>query len=116
MRHIGILFVSTGLFIFLSATIGFLRFPDFYTRMHATGKGDTGGLLFLMVGLAFLYLSENLGLRGLFQAVKMLSIVVFWFLATPTATHMLMRSAFESNVRPWTRTGRTIRERDDMGA
>ena len=38
---IAVLFIVTGLIFFLGAAIGLLRFPDFYTRMHAAGKGDT---------------------------------------------------------------------------
>lgn len=115
MIYLSLFFLIGGLFIFFSATIGFLRFPDFYTRMHATGKGDTCGMLFFMIGLVLYYLFENPNLNGIIQVVKMLSILVFWFLASPTATHMILRSAFESKVKPWARYGRTIREKDDLG-
>jgi len=37
---------------FLAATIGLLRFPDFYTRLHATGKGDTLAVLLSLIGLS----------------------------------------------------------------
>ena len=30
-----------GLIFFLGTAVGMVRFPDFYTRMHAAGKGDT---------------------------------------------------------------------------
>ena len=45
-----------SLFFFTTATIGFLRFPDFYSRMHATGKGDTLGILLALLGLAIYHL------------------------------------------------------------
>ena len=35
-----ILFMVVGLFFFFGTTIGILRFPDFYCRTHAAGKGD----------------------------------------------------------------------------
>ena len=35
-----ILLICAGTFFFTTATIGLFRFPDFYSRMHATGKGD----------------------------------------------------------------------------
>ena len=41
MDVLGYILISTGLVFFLGTTIGLLRFPDFYTRMHAAGKGDT---------------------------------------------------------------------------
>ena len=37
-----IIFMAGGLFFFTTATIGLLRFPDFFSRLHATGKGNTG--------------------------------------------------------------------------
>ena len=54
-----IFFVVTGIFFFFAATIGFLRFPDFYSRMHATGKGDTFGILLSLIGLSIYNLFDN---------------------------------------------------------
>jgi multicomponent Na+:H+ antiporter subunit G len=107
-----ILLVVAGVFFFFAATIGFLRFPDFYSRMHATGKGDTFGLFLSLLGLAIYNLYDNPSwYLGIVQSVKLLSIVIFWFLASPTATHALLRSAFESGVMPWTKDGKPIVER-----
>lgn len=107
-----IFFLLAGLFFFFAATVGFLRFPDFYARMHACGKGDTFGLLLLLVGLALFNLFDNPSwYKGVVQSVKLLSIAIFWFLASPTATHALLRSAFQSGVMPWTKDGRAVVER-----
>lgn len=111
-----IFFVSAGVFFFLAATIGFLRFPDFYSRMHATGKGDTLGLLLSLIGLSIYNLYDNPSwYLGVVQSLKLISIAAFWFLASPTATHALLRSAFESGVMPWTKDGRPIIERVEDG-
>jgi len=110
---IAIVFVVGGIFFFFAATVGFLRFPDFYARMHATGKGDTFGLFLSVFGLAIYNLFDNPSwYAGVVQSVKLVSIAVFWFLASPTATHALLRSAFESGVMPWTKDGTAVRERD----
>lgn len=107
-----IFLVVTGIFFFFAATIGFLRFPDFYSRMHATGKGDTFGILLSLVGLSIYNLYDNPSwYLGVVQSVKLISIAVFWFLASPTATHALLRSAFESGIMPWTKDGKPIVER-----
>ena len=97
-----------GLFVFMIATIGFLRFPDFYTRMHATAKGDTLGTLLFVVGLALYTLHYGFHWLGIVQSVKLISIAVFWFLASPTATHALLRSALESDLIPWTKDGKVV--------
>jgi multicomponent Na+:H+ antiporter subunit G len=107
-----IILVVVGIFFFFTATIGFLRFPDFYSRMHATGIGDTLGLLLTLIGLSIYNLYDNPSwYLGVVQSIKLISIAVFWFLASPTATHALLRSAFESGVMPWTKDGKPVIER-----
>lgn len=111
-----IFFVAAGIFFFFAAAIGFLRFPDFYSRMHATGKGDTFGLLLSLIGLSIYNLYENPSwYLGVVQSIKLMSIAVFWFVASPAATHALLRSAFESGVMPWTKDGKPIVERTEGG-
>jgi multicomponent Na+:H+ antiporter subunit G len=111
---LAIFLVVAGIFFFFAATVGFLRLPDFYSRMHATGKGDTFGVLLSLLGLSIYNLLENpTWYMGVVQTVKVLSIAVFWFLASPTATHALLRSAFESGVMPWTKDGKPVIERGE---
>lgn len=102
------LLLAAGLFLFFAATVGFLRFPDFYTRMHATGKGDTLAMLLSLIGLAAYNLSESPTWPGVVQSVKLFSIAVFWFIASPTATHAVLRSAFQAGVIPWSKDGQVI--------
>lgn len=45
-------FLIGGLFFFLAGTLGLLRFPDVYSRLHAVTKADTLGLGLLVVGLS----------------------------------------------------------------
>lgn len=45
-------FLLGGVFFFLAGTIGLLRFPDAYCRLHAVTKADTLGLGLLVVGLS----------------------------------------------------------------
>lgn len=88
-------FLLTGIFFFFTATIGLLRLPDFYSRLHATGKGDTLAVLFSLVGLA---IYEGLTITS----IKILLIAVFVFLAQPTATHAISRAAFRCHIQPYT--------------
>jgi multicomponent Na+:H+ antiporter subunit G len=98
---VSIVFILAGTFFFFSGTIGFLRFPDFYTRMHATGKCDTLGALFSLTGMA-LYNGFSL------TSVKIILIAVLVFFTSPTATHALLRAAFDSEVKPWTKDGKSV--------
>ena len=88
--------VGLGVFFLLMGAVGLLRFPDFYTRMHAAGKCDTLGTLLVVTGLAF---HGGVGL----PSVKMLLIAVFIFLTSPTATHAIARAALKNNVALWTK-------------
>jgi multicomponent Na+:H+ antiporter subunit G len=88
--------ILLGIFLFASGTLGLIRLPDFYCRMHATGKCDTLGALLALIGLA-IYNGFNL------VSLKIIFIVVFIFLANPTATHAIGRAALVTRVKPWTK-------------
>ena len=100
MTFLAIVLVLSGVFFLIMGGVGLLRFPDFYTRMHAAGKCDTLGVLLVLIGLA---LFEGLTL----SSAKILLIAVFMFMTSPTATHAIARSAFTNKVRLWTTEGRT---------
>ncbi len=101
MSEIGVIVLSVicilgGIFFFTTATIGLLRFPDFFARLHATGKGDTLAVLLCLIGLA---VYEGISLTGL----KIVFIAVFMALAQPTATHAISRAALRRGIQPWTK-------------
>lgn len=45
-------FCIVGAFFFLAGTVGLLRFPDTFSRLHALTKADNLGLGFIVLGLA----------------------------------------------------------------
>ena len=95
---ISIIFLLAGFFFFFAATIGLIRFPDFFCRLHATGKGDTLAVLLCLIGLSIF---EGVSLTSL----KILFIAVFMFLAQPTSTHAISRAAIRCGQEPWTKKG-----------
>lgn len=88
-----------GAFLFVVAAIGILRFPDFFARMHPAGKSDTFGNALVLVGLMVF---EGFTLVSL----KLLFIVIFIFIANPTATHALAKAALADGLVPWTKGDR----------
>jgi multicomponent Na+:H+ antiporter subunit G len=102
MDIVVIVLTATGLLFFFATTIGLLRLPDFYSRMHAAGKGDTLSSLLMLLALV-LYEFHEISLANLLVALKILLIVVFIFMASPTATHAIIDAGFESGVQPWTK-------------
>jgi len=91
--------LGVGIFFLLVGSIGLLRFPDFYTRLHATGKCDTlgGGLIILgaLIYHFFQYPETPL------VPAKLAFLIFFIFMANPTATHALMKAAYKTGLKPW---------------
>ena len=96
MSYVVIGLVLLGVFFLIMGTIGMLRFPDFYTRMHAAGKCDTMGSLLIVIGLA-LHGGATLG------SAKIIAIAVFIFITSPTATHAIAKAAHKNRVPMWTK-------------
>ncbi len=96
MTVVAVVLVCSGVFFFLTGALGLLRFPDFYTRMHAAGKCDTLGTLLALTGLA-VYGGLDLA------SVKILLTAFFVFLTSPTATHAMARAALKNNMPLWTK-------------
>jgi len=91
-----------GIFFFFGTTIGLIRFPDFYSRMHAAGKGDTLASFLMLLGLG-VYNLHDLSIGSLLVLAKIIFISVFIFIASPTATHAIMDAGYETKVKYWTR-------------
>lgn len=88
--------LALGVFFSLTGGVGVLRMPDFYTRAHCAGKGDTLGQFLILVGLAVAARWEHPG-----ATVRLFLIILFIFITSPTATHALCRAAQLDGVEPW---------------
>ena len=85
------LLVVVGSFFLLVGTVGLLRLPDVYNRMHATSKATTlGAASMALAGFVF-YGPGGTGLNTLVT-------VVFLFLTAPTGAHMISRAAQRMGV------------------
>lgn len=90
---VSVVMMLAGAFFLLVAGIGIVRFPDFYTRIHAMGKGDTLGIILVLLGLC---VYEGFTL----VSAKLLLALVFVALTNPVATHALARSALRYGLKP----------------
>ena len=109
MSFLAAILIASGLFFFTGGSIGILRFPDFYSRLHPAGKLDTMGLLMTMTGMA-LYTIQEFTLSAIFTSLKILLIVVFVFITSPTATHAILDAGVRAGLSPWTAPGKGERE------
>ena len=97
-----ILFFTIGLIFFTGGTVGIIRMPDFYTRLHPAGKLDTMGIMSFIIGF-FIYNLEHFSWENLIVSMKMLLIVFFVSLSSPTATHAIVDAGIRAGLRPWTK-------------
>ena len=75
--------------------LGLIRLPDFFSRIHGSGITDTLGAGLVLTGLM---LQAGLSL----VTVKLVIILFFMFVTSPTSTHALARSALARGLRPKT--------------
>lgn len=86
----------TGGAFFLAGTLGLLRFPDVYTRLHALTKADNVGLGLVVAGLAVQ--AQSWVIVG-----KLMLIWAFVMLASATTSHLIARRALQRGIKPWKR-------------
>ncbi|RYG74768.1 monovalent cation/H(+) antiporter subunit G [Lentibacillus lipolyticus] len=88
-------FLVTGTFFILSSSIGIVRFPDVYTRLHAATKASTLGIAGLLIGaFLFMYISHGIA------SGKLLLAILFTLLTAPVSGHMISRAAHRNGVKP----------------
>jgi len=85
-----------GAGFFLAGTVGLLRFPDVYTRLHALTKADNVGLGLVVAGLVLQ--AESWAAMG-----KLLFIWLLVLLASASVAHLVARTALRKGIRPWKR-------------
>jgi len=91
---ISAILMLSGVLFFFAGSIALIRFPDVYSRLHATTKLDTLGLGLILGGL-IVYDGFSLA------SVKLLFVIFFMFLTSPTAAHAIARAAYRSGVKLW---------------
>ncbi|MCL5974522.1 MAG: monovalent cation/H(+) antiporter subunit G [Gammaproteobacteria bacterium] len=82
--------ISAGVFFFIAGTVGLIRFPDAYSRLHAITKADTLGLGLVIFGL----IMQADSLRNV---IVMLSIWLLMMASAATACQLLARYQQQSD-------------------
>jgi multicomponent Na+:H+ antiporter subunit G len=89
----GILLVIGAAFA-LVASIGLIRLPELYTRMHAASKAGTLGACVMLVAVA-VYTDDTA------VAARALAGVVFFLLTAPISAHLLAKAAYAAGYPLW---------------
>ena len=80
-----------GSFLCLSGGVGILRFPDFYSRMHAAGVTDTLATAMILIGLI-------LNNQDFMVDVKLIIILLMTLFISPTTSHTLASAAMHNDL------------------
>lgn len=87
-------FLLIGAFFFLAGTVGLLRFPDVYTRIHPLAKADNLGLGFIVMSL--LVSEENA-----FQAMELFLTWVLVLISSGVSSQLVADAAQRAGEEPW---------------
>ncbi|MBY6086858.1 monovalent cation/H(+) antiporter subunit G [Priestia flexa] len=97
---IGII-ILMGALLTVVTMIGLIRLPDTYTRSHAASKSATLGVLLILVGCLLFFWIKDGSING-----QLLLGIVFVFITSPVAGHLLGRASYYSGSPLWKGTVR----------
>jgi multicomponent Na+:H+ antiporter subunit G len=86
-------FILSGAFFVVVGAVGTLRFPDFWSRLHAASVTESAGVLLVFAGLCI-----QAGFTLI--TVKIIIIGIFLFITGPTSTHAIANAALVTGLRP----------------
>ena len=88
--------LMAGAFFVVTGGIGLVRMPDFFTRLHPAGMTDTLGAGLMLTGLM-------LQSGATFVTLKLVLILLFLLVTSPTSSFSLAHAALFAGEKPWTR-------------
>jgi len=92
---ISIALLLAGTTFFIVGTVGVLRFPDLFTRLHALTKADN-------LGLGLVVFALGLQAASITAALKLVLIWLLVLLASSSTSYLMARAALRNGIRPWT--------------
>ncbi len=96
MAWLALVCLLLGGFFFFAGTLGLLRFPDVYSRLHALTKADNVGLGLVIVGLSLQSGSPA-------AAGKMALIWLLVLVTSSSVAHLVARDSLRRGETPWSR-------------
>ncbi|AEK73399.1 putative monovalent cation/H+ antiporter subunit G [Thermococcus sp. 4557] len=96
--------LAIGVFFNLLASVGILRFPDVYTRIHAATKCTTFGTIFIVLAAVtysiYSYFWVERDPSWITIGIHSALVVIFLVLTNPVGAHAIGRAARKSGIRP----------------
>ncbi|MBA3926725.1 monovalent cation/H(+) antiporter subunit G [Listeria rustica] len=85
--------ILLGASLSILAAIGVIRLPDVYTRTHAAGISNTFGVSLLLFATVGYFFHSGSGFNA-----RVLLAILFIYLTTPIASHLINRAAYDTGV------------------
>ncbi|RJF69104.1 Na+/H+ antiporter subunit G [Deinococcus cavernae] len=85
--------ILIGAFFVLTSAIGIVRFPDLYSRLHASSKLVT-------LGSAGIFLGAALSFQDSAAFTRLLAVLIFQFLTTPLTAYLIAQAAYLRGLPP----------------
>ena len=89
LHVLAFIFLVLGTLLSIIGVLGFIRMPDVYTRLHATGKVSVFGLVFLLLAASIL---------TPLTIWKALLLIFFVLAASPTVSHAISSAAYRAGI------------------
>ncbi|MDA9088578.1 monovalent cation/H(+) antiporter subunit G [Amylibacter sp.] len=98
--------ILLGSVMVIIGALGSLRFPDFWSRLHAASVTDSGGVILLLLGM---------GIHSGFNLItfKLFLIGAFLFITGPTSSHAVANAALVSGAKPSKKNKMKLVTKDD---
>lgn len=82
----------------VAGTVGLFRFPDCYTRLQASSLASSTAPFTI-------FLLSLINASDVASAFRILLLMLFFLVSSPTTTHIISRFAWLSGIIPWTKAG-----------
>ena len=82
-----------GIFFILTGSLGLLKLPDVFSRIHSAGMIDTAGAGFIILGMIF---QSGISLA----TAKLVFISIFIFFSSPVSSHIISNLARKKGIEP----------------
>ena len=99
-----LVFLGIGVTFNLLASIGILRFPDVYTRIHAATKCTTFGTIFIVLSAVtysiYRWLPQHDG-KWIVMGINSMLVLIFLVLTNPVGAHAIGTAARRVGIKPY---------------
>jgi multicomponent Na+:H+ antiporter subunit G len=90
-QWISLFAIVIATFFSMAGVIGFIRLPDVYSRLHATGKVGIFGVILLTIAAIF-QIPDSLG--------KSVLLIVILFISGPSVAQAIANTAYQLGITP----------------